>query len=104
MHRKERYVCVECGNSYYRDEVIEDSIGIGVNCPSCGGVCDPDEYEYECVGCGKDILSPHSCVWVDDDWYPLCEECSTAEADKSLHTIKMSFKVIEQSLKAQEEE
>lgn len=34
--------------------------------------------KYVCVGCGKDILTPHSWVWVDD-WQPLCEECSADE-------------------------
>lgn len=79
MYSEERYVCVDCGNSYCWDEAIEDDIGIGINCPSCGGGCDPAE--HECVGCGKDILSPHSLVWADgaDDWCPLCEECSANE-------------------------
>lgn len=35
--------------------------------------------KYVCVGCGKDILTPHSLVWVDDEWCPLCEECSADE-------------------------
>jgi DNA-directed RNA polymerase subunit RPC12/RpoP len=35
--------------------------------------------KYVCVGCGKDILSPHSLVWAGGDWCPLCEECSADE-------------------------
>lgn len=100
MHREEIYVCVECGNSYCEDEVIEDPIGIGVVCPSCGGGCDPSE--YECVNCGKDMLSPHSWVWVDCDWCPLCEECSVNEiyGAETLHAISPEDKkIVEEKLK-----
>ena len=90
MYSEEIYVCVECGNSYCMDEVIEDDSGIGINCPSCGGGCDPAE--HECVGCGKDSFSrtPHSWVYVDDDWCPLCEECSATELASSDNLIRCS--------------
>lgn len=88
MHSEERYVCTSCGNSYCWNEVVEDDSGIGINCPSCGGGCDPAE--HECVGCGKDSFSrtPHSWVLVDDDWCPLCEECSAIELASSDSLIR----------------
>lgn len=88
MYSEEIYVCTSCGNSYCWDEVIEDDSGIGVNCPSCGGGCDPAE--HECVGCGKDSFSrtPHSWVLVDDEWCPLCEECSATELASSDNLIR----------------
>lgn len=106
LYSGERYVCVECGNSYWGNEVIEDAIGIGVACPSCGGGCDPAE--HECVGCGKDMLSPYSWVLVDGDLCPLCEECSANEiyGTETLYAISPEDKKVveEKQLNAQEEE
>ena len=93
----QRYVCVECGASHDAFDVVPADLGVA--CPSCGGGCDPAE--HECVGCGKDILSPHSWVWVDDDWCPLCEECSAIELSSSDNLIRCNkcYRILDRLMK-----
>jgi DNA-directed RNA polymerase subunit RPC12/RpoP len=81
--RSDIYVCSQCGESLLDAETVDTDSGVGRGCTSCGGGCDPAQ--FQCWDCGSYGIEPHSRKWdVDsEDWVPLCEACGKEEISGS---------------------